>query len=337
MKWIEQTNERKRIILDEASARLKALNNAVEKDLWVTVALKAIFNTAFAKDIVFKGGTSLSKSWKLIQRFSEDIDLAINREALGFGGEISNFKIKQLKKKGAKFTSTEFMEAVEQEMYNLGVEKGTIKIYAEPILANRPDTDPQAIYIDYPTVLEANEYLLPPVKIEISVRSLIEPAHEREVSSLIDEAIPGNGYAGDPFTVQAIDPRITFLEKVFLLHEEFTKPRDKIRTVRMSRHLHDLEKTMDTDFGRAAISDQKLYDQLIAHRRHFIRQQNVSYDLHGRETLQFLPVGDLLQQYGEDYELMKANMFRGVTTSFKEVIERLTELQNRIKQINASA
>lgn len=113
MKWIEQTNERKRIILDEASARLKALNNAVEKDLWVTVALKAIFNTAFAKDIVFKGGTSLSKSWKLIQRFSEDIDLAINREALGFGGEISNFKIKQLKKKGAKFTNTIFMEAVE--------------------------------------------------------------------------------------------------------------------------------------------------------------------------------------------------------------------------------
>ncbi|WP_026763597.1 nucleotidyl transferase AbiEii/AbiGii toxin family protein, partial [Sediminibacterium salmoneum] len=90
MKWIEQTNERKRIILDEASARLKALNNAVEKDLWVTVALKAIFNTPIAKDIVFKGGTSLSKSWKLIQRFSEDIDLAINREALGFGGEISN-------------------------------------------------------------------------------------------------------------------------------------------------------------------------------------------------------------------------------------------------------
>lgn len=80
-----------------------------------------------------------------------------------------------------------------------------------------------------------------------------------------------------------------------------------------------------------------MYDQLIAHRRHFIRQQNVSYDLHGRETLQFLPVGDLLKQYGEDYELMKANMFRGEATSFKEVIERLTELQIRIKQINASA
>ncbi|MBN8721075.1 MAG: nucleotidyl transferase AbiEii/AbiGii toxin family protein [Sediminibacterium magnilacihabitans] len=109
MKWLELSDDRKQLVLDQASAKLSAPKNALEKDWWVTVALRAIFNTPFAKDIVFKGGTSLSKSWQLISRFSEDIDLAINREALGFGGELTYSQIKKLKRKGVEFTITEHL------------------------------------------------------------------------------------------------------------------------------------------------------------------------------------------------------------------------------------
>ena len=332
MKWLELSDDRKQLVLDQASAKLSAPKNALEKDWWVTVALRAIFNTPFAKDIVFKGGTSLSKSWQLISRLSEDIDLAINREALGFGVELTYSQIKKLKRKGVEFTSTEFRQAVEQELYRLGIQKGTINIYAKEVPQQRPDTDPQAIFIEYPTVLGANPYLLPPVKIEMSVRSLVEPSHERMVGALMDEAIPGQDYAGDSFAVHAIDPKITILEKVFLLHEEFTKPPDRIRTERMSRHLHDLEKTMDTEHGKLAISDQGLYDQLIAHRRYYIRDANVQYDRHNRETLSFLPTTSWVASYREDYELMKENMFRGEAMDFEKMMERLSAFERRIKR-----
>lgn len=241
-------------------------------------------------------------------------------------------QIKKLKRKGVEFTSTEFRQAVEKELYCLGIPEGAINIYANEVPQQRPDADPQAIFIEYPTVLGVAPYLLPPVKIEMSVRSLVEPSHKRMVGSLIDEAIPGQGYAGEPFPVQAIDPRITVLEKIFLMHEEFTKPPDRIRTARMSRHLHDLEKTMDTEHGKFAISDQELYNQIIEHRKHYIRDANVQYDRHNREALSFLPTTSCVASYREDYELMKENMFRGEAMDFEKMMERLIEFERRIKK-----
>ncbi|HEY9260367.1 nucleotidyl transferase AbiEii/AbiGii toxin family protein [Chitinophaga sp.] len=84
--WQKLPEEQKRNILAEASAITGYPTNVIEKDWWVTVALKAVFATPWADNLVFKGGTSLSKAWNLIERFSEDIDLAIDRSALGFSG-----------------------------------------------------------------------------------------------------------------------------------------------------------------------------------------------------------------------------------------------------------
>ncbi|MGB3075636.1 MAG: nucleotidyl transferase AbiEii/AbiGii toxin family protein, partial [Chitinophagales bacterium] len=87
--WLKLTGERRIEILKKVSERSGLPPIAIEKDWWVTFALKASFEISCSPHLVFKGGTSLSKAWNLIERFSEDIDLAIDRNFLGFEGELS--------------------------------------------------------------------------------------------------------------------------------------------------------------------------------------------------------------------------------------------------------
>ena len=93
--WLKISEERRIEILNQASNISGLPTIAIEKDWWVTVALKASFELKYSPSIVFKGGTSLSKSWNLIERFSEDIDLAIDRKFFGFDGDISKSQIKK--------------------------------------------------------------------------------------------------------------------------------------------------------------------------------------------------------------------------------------------------
>jgi predicted nucleotidyltransferase component of viral defense system len=85
--FLKQPVQRQRVIYEEAGRRLGLSAGSVEKDLWVCWTLRALFRLpASGPQLTFKGGTSLSKGWNLIDRFSEDIDIVINREFLGFGG-----------------------------------------------------------------------------------------------------------------------------------------------------------------------------------------------------------------------------------------------------------
>ena len=115
--WHKLPSEQKLSFLNEASAKTGYPNQIIEKDFWVTVVLKAIFETPWAQALVFKGGTSLSKAWNLIERFSEDIDLAIDRQALGFpSSEMTKAQIQKLRKASATFMEREFMPALQQRV-----------------------------------------------------------------------------------------------------------------------------------------------------------------------------------------------------------------------------
>ena len=99
MEWLKIADDRKRIIITQTANNLGLPPYAIEKDWWVTLVLRAIFEMPIGEHLVFKGGTSLSKAWHLIERFSEDIDLAIDRSFLGFEGELSKNQIDKLRKK----------------------------------------------------------------------------------------------------------------------------------------------------------------------------------------------------------------------------------------------
>ena len=108
--WLTIPKQRRIDILNQVSNSTGLPAIAIEKDWWVTLSLKASFELDYSPHIVFKGGTSLSKSWNLIERFSEDIDLAIDRKFFGFEGDISKTQIKNLRKNSCEFISTTFLK-----------------------------------------------------------------------------------------------------------------------------------------------------------------------------------------------------------------------------------
>ena len=119
--WLKLSKKRRVEILEQVNNRLGLPIQAVEKDWWVTMVLKAVFSSRFAEHFVFKGGTSLSKAYHLIDRFSEDIDLAIDRKFLGFDGDLSGTQIKKLRKASGTFIITDFFNEFVRLQRNLDI------------------------------------------------------------------------------------------------------------------------------------------------------------------------------------------------------------------------
>lgn len=97
----------------------------------------------------------------------------------------------------------------------------------------------------------------------------MEPSENREINSILSAAFPDQAFSTEPFGISTVLPQRTFLEKIFLLHEEFSQDTPKIRIDRLSRHLYDLEKLMDTEYGKAALSNTELYMGIVTHREKF--------------------------------------------------------------------
>lgn len=110
--YFQLSKEQQQIVLAQAANKTGLPIQAVEKDLWVTVALQIVFSLPIANHLVFKGGTSLSKVWKLIRRFSEDIDLAIDPSIWGFEGDLTKKQIKRLRKTSSVFVRDEFCKSL---------------------------------------------------------------------------------------------------------------------------------------------------------------------------------------------------------------------------------
>ena len=159
--------------------------------------------------------------------------------------------------------------------------------------------------------------------IEIGARSLLEPTENKEIKSIISEYYSNNSFDDKAFIVKTISPEKTFLEKLILLHEEFTKADDKIRYHRMSRHLYDIGKIISTKYGINALKNSKLFDEIIAHRKIFTPVKTVDYSELQIQKLNIIPPNKFLKEYENDYIEMQENMIYGKSLSFKELIGKI--------------
>jgi len=160
--WLKNLNDASRLLSINEASRISGISaKALEKDWWVTLSIKLLFNTPYAKYFAFKGGTSLSKGWQLIDRFSEDIDISLNSEAVGIAYEEKPSKtfVEQIRREGCSFTSTILLEALKAEFKNRQVPESLYSIEPEPVRADMPDTDPQTIYINFVSLFDPNPYL----------------------------------------------------------------------------------------------------------------------------------------------------------------------------------
>lgn len=327
--FIKLSNNDKINIFNQTSERSGLPSSAIEKDWWVTLSLNIIFSLSYSNQIVFKGGTSLSKAWNLIERFSEDIDLVIDRKHLGFEGELSKTQVKKLRKASFSFIGNTFYTDINNELIKLGVQDYELVVQE----TKNTDTDPLIIELHYKSLTEKSEYLKPRVLIEVGARSLMEPVDNKSILSILSSEFNKLPFAEKEITIPVVSPKRTFLEKIFLLHEEFQKETKFIRVERMSRHLYDLEKLMDTTHGKEALKDVELYKMIVEHRKKFNAIRGIDYANHMTKLINIVPPEETIKNWEKDYKTMQESMFYGSTLSFSKLMERIAELNTRIKQM----
>ena len=191
-------------------------------------------------------------------------------------------------------------------------------------------TDPEIIEVAYHPAFDDNVYIRPKVIIEVSGRSMSEPVTPVKLRSFIDEVFTKAPFTEKKFEVRAVLPQRTFLEKVFLLHEEFAKPKENIRIERMSRHLYDIGQMMDTPIAEEALQDKALYQSVIDHRRTFIGLRGFNYDTLQPATLRIVPPENIVEEWKKDYEVMQETMIYGDSLPFSQLIDKIRELNERI-------
>lgn len=319
----------KRNIFIEISKQINLPAAAIEKDWWVVRTLELVFKTEIAAHTVFKGGTSLSKAWGLIDRFSEDIDLALDRKFLGFPEVMSASQVKNLRSKSFQYLSENFYPDLQKKFKDSGFDD--VKLLIRETASN--DQDPLTIEVSYRSLTEKSDYLPTRILVEIGSRSLKEPFTNRDIFSFVGEHYSGKPFADNKIAVPTVNPERTFLEKLFLLHEEFQKPVEKIKVNRLSRHLYDLEKLMNTEFAKKAIADKELYQCIIEHRRTLTPVRGIDYANHAPAKINPLPPDNLLEAWKRDYEQMQKSMIYGGSLLFEELFQQIQLLKNRINKI----
>lgn len=295
------------MVLTQAANKTGLPVQAVEKDLWVTVALQTVFSLPIANRLVFKGGTSLSKVWKVIHRFSEDIDLAIDPSIWGFGEDLTKRQIKRLRKVSSIFVRDEFCQSLQEAVMATGMEKW-LQVEAEPDgEGDETYPEPREIHIRYKSIFDEDlPYLHSEVKLEVGARSLLEPTNEAIVTSIIEDELPVSTTVKRVMIPTALAEK-TFLEKAFLLHELFSSQSQR-EANRKSRHLYDLAQMMKTDIATRAIANDELWNTIHHHRELFTSMSGVDYTPDIRKRIKLLPPDVIIDDWRNDYKDMQSSM-----------------------------
>ena len=326
------SDREKRMVLEQTAIKQGLPKQIIEKDLWVSTLLEIVFTLPFSDKLVFKGGTSLSKVWGLISRFSEDIDIAIDRSLFGLEGDLTIRQIKKLRRDSSLFVNNDFCIALRNAIAKYGLDSYLV---IEPQPNGEGDKtypEPRQILVKYKSMFELElSYIKPHIILEIGSRSLFEPTEKSFIKSMISAVYPA---VETSVVKQAITTSVapkTFLEKAFLLHELFTTEACS-RADRKSRHLYDLEHMMDKDFAIEAIKDDNLWLTIHHHREVFTRMRDVDYSEDIRKRIVLTPPEKYYQLWALDYANMQSSMIYDKSISFEELMERMRELENRFKK-----
>lgn len=330
--FLKLTEAQHKTIYEQIALRVGISDpRAIEKDMWVTSLLQIVFGLPYADKFVFKGGSSLSKVWKLIHRFSEDIDLAMDRSLFGLTGDLTKKQLKKLRKESSLFVKEKLASDLDASLREFGID-----IYCEVI--PEPDgegdgtyPEPRKIHIAYKSVFDSGDgYLRPEVLLEVGARSLFEPTSEAVVKSMISENSSIDTSVADNKIICAV-PQKTFLEKAFLLHELFTTEIGA-KANRKSRHLYDLEHLMSHQDILAAVSDDELWETIRHHREVFTSIRGVDYTPDVRRRIVLVPPEEYESEWRRDYDAMQKSMIYGDKMSYDSLISHISELQDMFRK-----
>jgi predicted nucleotidyltransferase component of viral defense system len=322
--FVKLSPEERNLYCRQASERMSvSLPPAfIEKDFWVCWILNILNNLdELNGNITFKGGTSLSKAFGLIERFSEDIDIAINRKVFGqqppLGAEdaTSNrqrkLRIEELEIKSAEYIREKLIPILDREIKS--------KINDEPFTLKAIQKGNEVnIEFEYPGTLK-NELggLLPIVLIELVPRADEIPNEQRKITPIIHE-IYSDLLGEFSFNVASLAPERTFLEKLFFIHETiggFNKGSE-----RKSRHYYDLFKLYNAGTFEKIKNNPKLLEIVVEHRKTFFRYNKMDYEIILKDGVKIIPTKESLSEWRGDYSRSSA-MIYGFTPEFNQLMD----------------
>jgi Nucleotidyl transferase AbiEii toxin, Type IV TA system len=330
-------------VFESAARRLDTLPSYIEKDFWVCLVLDVLFHnlpTGHPR-LLFKGGTSLSKGFNLIQRFSEDIDIVISREDLGFSGErdpvqsgISNKKRKEL------YQALQAMCRVYVQTRLYQVLEATFANLAFPIkvVIDAEDPDQQTLLVEYLSLFPASGmgYVLPRVKIEGGARSALEPRVFSKITAYIHEDLNAGGWNFQVDDLTMIRPERTLWEKLLILHGLYSGHRDEGRLPvdanRMSRHYYDAVMLSQSALGASALKDQSLWTAVREHNLIAFPQAWKKFDQAVPGTLCLVPLPELRKVLERDYSTMQGMML-GKAPNFVWVMEQIATVEQQLNTL----
>ena len=330
---------------DTTALRLGTASQNIEKDFWVCWTLDALFNGlgVGGPRLLFKGGTSLSKGFGLISRFSEDIDVTVFRDDIGEPATVGELDALSGKKRRTRLDGikaacqayingplrAELSEILRSKLAAAGSTNGAIRVDADD-----SDPDGQTLLIWYPAATPRSDYVRAAIKIESGAKSALDPNHERLIKPYVDDDLPALDLTVPG--VRTVDPERTFWDKVVILHglRRWFDARGELRggNQRVSRHYYDLYRLAAAAVGARALADAALGQDCVAHARMFFNRPD--YDLASAMPGRFalMPHDAMVDQLRSDYRAMQGMIF-GEPPSFEAVLNSIAALETRLNGI----
>ncbi len=262
-------------------------------------------------------------------KFSEDIDLALDHSLFGFEGDLTKKQIKKLRKASSLFVKEELCPQLQSAIDKYGL-SSLCALEPEPDgVGDNTYPEPRKLYVRYKSAwAEALGYLSPVVMLEVGARSLLEPFEQAEISSLVEDLFPTIQTTLVSSKVATAIAAKTFLEKAFLIHEIFSVDGQGKSVERKSRHLYDLSRMMDKDFSLKAIKDDELWESIRHHREVFTSVRGMDYTPDVRKRIVLEPRPDIIKAWEEDYNSMSTAMIYGEKPTFSTLMKKMRELES---------
>jgi hypothetical protein len=325
--------QRRGEIFTETAARMGVADAIAEKDFWVCWVLQQLFTIdSLRKRLLFKGGTSLSKIYKVIQRFSEDIDLAVDFAALGFTGDNDPRRIELSRTQRQKILDDMLVVCRD---YIAGEFITTLRARCEQVLGTNDTWElsveegkPDNVLFSYPASAMPHEYVRSQVVLELGTHAEFIPRGTFGIQSFVAEEFPKLVEEAD-VSVEALLAKRTFWEKATILHAEYHRPPDKPTPARYSRHYYDLAMMAQSPIREEALADRELLAAVVRHKQIFYAATWAHYELAHPPSLMLYPNSERIQDLREDYRRMGGMIF-GQAPTFDKILETLHELQNAV-------
>jgi hypothetical protein len=289
----------------------------IEKDFWVVWILERLFSLKNVKSfLTFKGGTSLSKVYGLIDRFSEDIDLSIERGFFGF--EIPNNPESAPSKKKQNRIIENLSQACTNYVQNdmlkelkhaIGAKLGTHKGWQ--LFSDSNDSDSKTLLFEYQSKKSNADYIRPIVKIEIGARSEHWPVSTHIIQSYTKDALQGKIYEPE-IKIRVLNVERTFWEKATILHQYVHLPASKRIPPRISRHFYDFYRLLNSPVKKKALEELGLLERVANHKSIYFASGWASYGTARKGTLKLVPPTHIQKELQRDYELMETMIFREI-------------------------